>query len=538
MNKNTQLPDIPEEEQTPLVKSLLALLEQFAVRVQQLEEDNQHLKDEIRVLKGEKKRPTFQPSKMDERTDKEDEPEHASKAKNKKRPGSKKKSKNTQFVIHEDKCIQPAFIPDGSRFKGYRDFIVQELSIKTQNTRYRLARWITPDGQTLTGQLPSELGGRHYGPYLLSYLLYQHHHCHVTQPLLLEQLREWGVDLSAGEINHLLLERKDRFHHEKDDILNVGLSVSDAVTVDDSGARHKGKNGYVTQVGNELFAWFESTSSKSRINFLELLCAGEKGYRITDDAKVYWTEHKLPNLPMQRLLKGGEAYLTDAASWEEHLDQLGITVARHRRIATEGALIANVQHGGRCDDLVIVSDDAGQFNILRHGLCWIHTERLVHTLVPLNEKHREDIAKVRDEIWDLYRQLKAYKDCPDGAKKQSLESRFDAIFTQRTTYQTLNQLLKRINKNKSELLLVLERPRIPLHTNGSETDIRDYVKKRKISGGTRSDTGRRCRDTFASLKKSCRKLGVSFWDYLLDRVSGADEILPLSELICLKAAAG
>ena len=158
--------------------------------------------------------------------------------------------------------------------------------------------------------------------------------------------------------------------------------------------------------------------------------------------------------------------------------------------------------------------------------------------MPLNEKHREDIAKVRNEIWDLYRELKAYKDCPDGAKKESLELRFDAIFTQRTSYQTLNQLLKRINKNKSELLGVLERPEIPLHTNGSETDIRDYVKKRKISGGTRSDAGRRCRDTFASLKKSCRKLGVSFWDYLLDRVSGADEILPLPELIRSKTPAG
>jgi hypothetical protein len=77
---------------------------------------------------------------------------------------------------------------------------------------------------------------------------------------------------------------------------------------------------------------------------------------------------------------------------------------------------------------------------------------------------------------------------------------------------------------------------MPLHTNASETDIRDYVKVRKISGGTRSDLGRRCRDTFASLKKTCRKLGVSFWAYLTDRISAAGLIPPLADLIRQHAA--
>jgi len=72
-----------------------------------------------------------------------------------------------------------------------------------------------------------------------------------------------------------------------------------------------------------------------------------------------------------------------------------------------------------------------------------------------------------------------------------------------------NQLLKRIHSNKRKLLLVLQRPGIPLQTHGSETDIRDYVKKRKVSGGTRSDEGRRCCDTFVSLKKTSRKLDIS-----------------------------
>ena len=101
----------------------------------------------------------------------------------------------------------------------------------------------------------------------------------------------------------------------------------------------------------------------------------------------------------------------------------------------------------------------------------------------------------------------------------------------------LNAALQRIANNKEELLLVLDRPDIPLHNNLSERDIREYVKKRKISGGTRSEDGRRSRDTFISLKKTCRKLGLSFWNYLYDRVSKAGKIAPLPDLIRAQAQA-
>jgi hypothetical protein len=144
---------------------------------------------------------------------------------------------------------------------------------------------------------------------------------------------------------------------------------------------------------------------------------------------------------------------------------------------------------------------------------------------------------VRGELWELYADLKAYKQTPRKKTKRVLEQRFDALFSQKTRYQGLNQLLRRLRQNKAELLLVLERPDIPLHTNGSEGDVRDYVKKRKVSGGTRSDLGRRCRDTFASLKKTCRKLGVSFWDYLNDRIGQGALVQPLPEILRIRASA-
>ena len=536
MTKGIAVPDIPEHEQTPVVKALLGIIEELVVTVQRQEEEIQQLKDEVAILKGEKKRPKFKPSKLDKDAGKDDDDQEKGGGAGK-RPGSNKKSKTAKLKIHEEKIVPPSEeIPPGSRFKGYRDFVMQDLVIRAHNVRYRLARWVTPDGRTLMGQLPESSRDGHYGPTLTSYILYQHHQCQVTQPLLLEQLREWGIDISSGKINDLLLADKERFHEEKDALLTRGLAVSSHVTVDDTGTRHRGKNGYVTHIGNDFFAWFRSTESKSRINFLKLLRADHSDYRINDQALAYMEQQKLPKAPLKHLHNHCGQIYANEAQWEAHLQCLGITRARHRRIATEGALLGTILDHGFSPGLAIISDDAGQFNVLLHGLCWVHAERLVHKLIPLNEAHRQDIASARNQIWSLYAELKEYKKHPTVEYKEELQARFDVIFTQRTRFETLNQTLKRIHRNKAELLLVLERPDVPLHTNGSEGDIRDYVKKNKVSGGTRSDTGRRCRDTFTSLKKTCRKLGVSFWGYLIDRISRANEIPPIAKLVELKAA--
>lgn len=529
MERGVELPDVPEEDQRPLVKELLAIIEQLAEQVRRQGEQIQQLKDEIAVLKGEKKRPKFKASKMEQQAGKEGQGRGSEDGR---RPGSGKRRKTRQLKIHEEKVIEPSEpIPQGSRFKGYRDFVVQDLVIRAHTTRYRLARWETPRGETLIGRLPESIEGRHFGHGLVSYILYQHHHCQVTQPLLLEQLREWGIDISAGQINELLLGDKERFHAEKDELLSSALACSGYVTVDDTGSRHQGKNGYVTHIGNDCFAWFKSTGSKSRINFLELLRRAPTDYRVNEPALAYMKQQRLAQAPLDGLRAHHAQSFPDQESWERHLTSLGITRQRHRRIATEGALLGSALHHGLSPQLAIVSDDAGQFDILLHGLCWVHAERLVHKLIPLNDEHRQDIDRVRDQIWTLYAELKAYKAQPRADSKAQLQTRFDAIFTQKTRFETLNQTLKRIYRNKSELLLVLDRPDVPLHTNASEGDIREYVKKNKVSGGTRSALGRTCRDTFASLKKTCRKLGISFWDYLHDRVSHSNEIPSLAELM-------
>jgi hypothetical protein len=189
------------------------------------------------------------------------------------------------------------------------------------------------------------------------------------------------------------------------------------------------------------------------------------------------------------------------------------------RIATEGALWGAIKAHGLLPGTVIVSDDAGQFALGLHGLCWVHAERLVHRLDTFTDHQRTAQQRLRALIWWFYADLKAYRREPSRRRRAELQARFDRIFGRRTGFVVLDRLLARLHANKPELLRVLDRPEIPLHTNGSENDIRAQVTRRKVSGGTRSDAGRDCRDAFLGLMRTCQKLGLSFWDYLGARLA-------------------
>ncbi len=522
MPKTPKMPDIPKEELTPLVIQLLEILRYQSELIQKL-------KDEIAILKGNKPKPKIKPSGMEKGKKEKDDKDSSD---DEKRPGSDKGSKTENLEIHKTIPIPPETIPEGSIFKGYKEFVVQGIVIQPNNILYLLERWETPDGSYVEGKLPPSVKG-HLDSSLISYIQYQYFQCHVTQPLLLEQLQEFKIDISSGQINRILIEGHDDFHAEKDEILSTGLEISSYINVDDTGARHKGDNGVCTYIGNDLFAWFSSTDSKSRINFLTLLGAGKNDYILNSYAMDYIESLKLPKTQMQLLIQCSQKIFISEQEWNSNLKVLGITNSRHIRIATEGALIGGLIKNGLNPDLAVLSDDAGQFNILilLHALCWVHAERTIHKIVPYTDEQRSTLKSTRDKIWKLYADLKIYKENPTAENKAELENRFDEIFQEKTCFITLNLALKRLYENKIKLLLVLDRPEIPLHNNVSESDIREYAKRRKVSGGTKSSLGRKSRDTFTSLKKTCRKLKVSFWEYLNDRNSKHNSIPGLSELM-------
>ena len=274
-------------------------------------------------LKKHPHRPKIKPSNLEKKK--------KAKSKRGKRAGSAKKSKTVELEIHNEEKIEPDHIPAGSRFIDYRDFVVQDIKIEAYNTRYRLKVYETPDGDYIAGKLPENLNGKHFGPSLIRFVLYQYYHCHVTQPLLLEQLHEIGIDISSGHLNNLLIEGKEEFHREKDDILSAGLQVCSYINVDDTGARHKGKNGYCTYIGNEAFSWFGSTERKNRINFLKCLRAGYSDFYLTIEALTYMEVNKLPQNQLQSLIDHFDDMFPNQDLWDSFLTENGIIKPRHRR---------------------------------------------------------------------------------------------------------------------------------------------------------------------------------------------------------------
>lgn len=493
-------------------EALKALVVQLLSKVAEQERLIAELREENARLKGLNGRPRIKPSGM----------EDASLPKRPSQRGKhRRRGKIVPRVAIEDRVIE-AQVPPGSRFKGYETFVVQDIVLRAEAIRYRRERWITPHGMMVLAPLPAGVSG-HFGPELRRFVLAQHHQGQVTVPRLVAQLRGIGVAISKRQVMRLLIAGQDGFLDENRDVLRAGLQTAAWVSVDDTGARHAGQNGFCTQIGNDDFAWFATRTSKSRLNFLALLRAGHTDYVINEAALDYMRGRALAGSVIHQLAAHQPRRFADQAAWQAHLDRLDISALKVTPdpicIATEGALWGSVQAHGLLREMVILSDDAGQFDVGRHALCWVHAERLVHKLDTFTDLHRAAQQRMRALIWRLYDDLKAYRANPTARRRGELRARFERIFHRRTGFVTLDRLLARLHANKPELLMVLDRPDIPLHTNGSERDIRLHVTKRKVSGGTRSVDGRECRDAFLGLMRTAAKLGIAFWDYLGDRFS-------------------
>lgn len=203
-------------------------------------------------------------------------------------------------MVDEERIIEPLVLPEGASFNGYREYDVQDLLLQRHNIRYLLSEYVTAEGRTITGKLPAQQQG-HYGVTLKAFVLYQHHQCRVPQPLIVEQLREFGIEISVGQVNRLLIEEKAAFHTEQQEVLSAGLEAAEYVHTDDTSARHQGRNGYCTVIGNDLFTYFSSSNSKSRENYLRLLRGQSQDYVLNEYARSYLIAQQLPQSHLLKL---------------------------------------------------------------------------------------------------------------------------------------------------------------------------------------------------------------------------------------------
>ena len=405
--------EVPPEQRTPLVESLLRVIAQ-----QQAEIDR--LREEITRLKGLPLRPTIRPSTLNAP---HPDPSHKKRRRGK-RPGSAKRQKTRELTIHEIVPVPLEGLPAGTSQNGYEDFVVQDLRIEAHNICYRRLRYLLPDGTSQTAPLPADIRG-HFGATLRSYVVYQHHQNHVTQPLIREELLDLGIDISTGQIDRLLTEGHEPFHQEKDALLPAAREVSDYFQADDTGARQQGKNAYTTVIANPFFASFTTTQSKSRINFLKLLGAPYEEYVVGEDALLYMEYQDLSAALLGRLaaiVRKGERIVSGEAAWQRQLNAWGIRAEEPRRIVTEAALFGTLMRHELYLGQPLLSDDAGQFKImgLLHALCWLHAERSLKKLLAMNPREQEAIDRVRDAVWKYYQRLRAYRESPTPQRKAAL----------------------------------------------------------------------------------------------------------------------
>lgn len=404
-----ELPEIRPEERTPVVEALLGIIRHLLDVVANLEETIRQQRDEIDRLKGQTKRPHLQPSRLEAQPGSAGEPKgEPGGGQPQQRPGSAKRPKTAELTIHHQQSLHLENAPAGATFRGYERYVVQDLRVEVVNTAYWRGRYALPGGGSVLAPFPQgvlPVEGGHFGALLVAYILAQYHQAQVTEPLLLEQLHRFGVDISPGQLQRMLTEKKEHFHQEKDEVRAAGLAAAAYVGTDDTGARHQGKNGYCTVIGNDCFACFESSATKSRLNFLQVLQGSQRVYATNDVALEYWKRQQLAAALVEKL-KQAQEFDRDAA-WQARLAELGISDERHVRIATEGALLGGLVARGVSSQLVVLSDGAPQFVVLVHAACWIHAERPLAKLVPHNQEHRSAIEKVRAAIWELYQDLKA-----------------------------------------------------------------------------------------------------------------------------------
>ena len=476
--------------------------------------EHQAIKDELARYKKLPPRPPQKPSGMEKATDLP----NAAAGRTKGEPSKRRRGSNLEKLKINQTVVVPVAAPAGSRRKGYEEIVVQDLVLNPSATLYRRERWETPDGQTLIAPLePGIVGG--YGPHLHRLVLMLHFQGQMTCERILALRNAAGVVISKRQVVRLLVAKLETFRAEDEEVLTAGLSGSRFVTVDDTGARHQGKPGFTTHIGSDRFAVFRTGPSKSRLAFLRNLLGGAARYVINEAALVYMRDNHLPQAALDKLASCATRVFPSDQDWMRRLSELGLTdltvTPDPVRVASEGALWGALQEEGRLGDLVIVSDGACQFRVGVHAQCWIHAERLVHKLTPANQIQHQAVEVARRMIWWFYGRLKEYKLAPSPERAESLRAQFRRIFDRaKTGYAALDSLLRRLLRLEDRLMRVLERPEIPLHTNASENDIRGFVTKRKISGGTVSEKGRRARDVMLGLAKTCKKLKISFFDYL------------------------
>lgn len=506
MNIENILATFPQEvRESDSMRCLVVLIQTLSEQLAKSQEKIKALEDELARHRKTPKRPKFRPNNI--------EPRNRSKNPNNS-SGPTSPPTDTSFAKKEQSEIKVAAenVPEGARFKGYQTFTIQELDITAKEITYKLEVWQALSGETYRGILPKELQGQHFGPVLKAFVtnLYAQG---VTQPAAHEFLTGLGIDMSTGQVNNILLNEGDGYAAVSEKILKAGLETAPYSRVDDTGEKHQHKSSYCTHIGGQYFAYYTTSLSKSRENFLKILLQGKEGYHI-NEAMVWHLFQCGVNDDILNLFEGymGRSYQSKKGM-HRLLNDLGIEAKKLRQQCLEAGLVGFISSTILRQGQVLLSDRAGQFALFDHAGCWVHMERPLRKIICTSEQAERELKLVRNAIWVLYGKLKEASLTQSG--KETVHQLYDDLVKMETVSPEINAVINNFTIYRDEMLKALDHPGLPLHNNDSERDIRPVAKRRNISGSTKSDSGRKFRDGLMSIKQTCFRVGYNFWEYLL-----------------------
>jgi hypothetical protein len=534
---NINIDGITDENTRSIIVKLLNIIEKLAAENVALKIENQKLRDENNRLKGEQGKPKIRPQ-ANNKNNKDISSEDERKNQNQDKKAKKSKNKKNKITIDRtETCVlNKEELPEDAIFKGYEKVIIQDIRIMTNNIEFKREMFYSPSlGKTFLAPLPAGYEGE-FGPNIKNLIITQHFMYKMTEPAIVQFLRDQGIQISAATVSRIITDNHDPFHAEKQDIVQAGLSSTVYQQTDDTGARVNGKNFCVHVLCNQNYTAYFTRPNKDRLTVLEILAQQELKFHFNESSYALMEHMGLSEKVLTALKQKDPASILDRAQVDTLLNDLfqnpKKTHKKSKRIIIEASAITAYQQLPHAVK-ILLADDAPQFKRIAEelALCWIHDGRHYKKLDPVVDLHRIALNEFLTNYWEYYGKLLAYKATPTKEVAKNLVAEFDTLFTTVTEYADLDDRIHKTLLKKDSLLLVLQHPELPLHNNNSELAARAQARYRDISLQNQNIKGTEAKDTFMTIVATAQKLGVNAYNYILDRISKRYKMPSLASLI-------
>lgn len=528
LDKSIMELDLKESQE--LLLKLLNIIETQAKQLSEMQVEIQNLKDENALLKGGNPKPKFKIPKSKSKNISSERERKENKT------WDKSSKKDNLPIDKEEIClVDKEELPGDAIFMGYEDVVVQGIELKRKNVKYSREKYYSPSlNKTYLGKFTEEyIGG--FSKEIHGLAICLKFACNVSEPKILSFMGHLGISMSSGTLSNILLKKhSESFLKEKEDIVSSALNYSDYHQSDTTQSTVNGEKHHTHVLCNENYTSYSTKETKSRLSIIDVLRQ--------DKAREYLFDNKAFDL--MKILKVSaksinflKTKINIAGNILSEVEANNLVKGLKKdKTILECAYISAYQKEENSVK-VLITDDAPQYNLITNNsaLCWIHEGRHYKKLSPIIEINREKLNEFLSQFWDYYKELKLYKENPSIETARELEKTFDNLFSTKTGYDLLDERISKTLAKKSQLLLVLDYPDIPLHNNVSELGVRQQVRYRDISLQTKNEQGTKVKDAMLTLVETAKKLKVSIWDYLLDRINETFELTSLAEIIKQKA---